>query len=83
MSDETPPTRGELATRKRDPLLRWFATGHLREDLRPIVEAYTTLAHAVVSQCDPSAERTLALRSLIESKDNAVRALVETKGKAE
>jgi hypothetical protein len=43
----------------------------------PLLRWFAT-AHYVVANCDPSAERTLALRDLIASKDNAVRALLET-----
>jgi hypothetical protein len=72
MDIDKPPSR------ERDPLLRWFATAHLQPNLRPLVEAYVVLAHQIVNSCDPSPERTLALRDLIASKDNAVRALIET-----
>lgn len=57
-----------------EPLLRWFNSDHLRIDLKPTVEAFEGLARFVVMTTPPSAERTVALRKLLESKDAAVRA---------
>ena len=61
-----------------EPLLRWFASDHLAEHLRPIVYSYRVRALWLVETLPRSAERTVALRKLIESKDAAVRAAVET-----
>lgn len=64
--------------RKPEPILRWFATAHLPERIRPLVEAYADLGKLIADQVDPSPERTIALRDLVASKDNAVRAFLET-----
>jgi hypothetical protein len=63
-----------------EPLLRWFESGHLRIDLQPLVESFKGLAVLIVATNSPSAERTVALRKLLESKDAAVRAAILTKG---
>lgn len=59
-------------------LLKWFETEHLKEDLRPLVEAYRQLGETVVASSLPSAEQTLAIRFLEQSKDYAVRSLILT-----
>lgn len=60
-----------------EPLLRWFDSEHLKDPLKGLMRTYESMARAVVAQIPPSAERTLALRDLIASKDNAVRGLVD------
>ena len=62
----------------QNPLLRWFATDHLRDDLKPVVVAYRELAVMLCSTTNPGAEQTVALRKLLESKDAAVRAVIMT-----
>ena len=64
-------------------LLRRFSTDHMKPDLRCVVEQYKSLAEDICENIEASPERTLALRSLIESKDNAVRAVVLQLEKAE
>lgn len=60
-----------------EPLLRWFDTAHMIDPLKGLVRTYESMARAVVAQIPPSAERTIALRELISSKDNAVRGMVD------
>jgi hypothetical protein len=58
-----------------EPMLRWFAFSHLpTPELRAVSEPFFTLAWSLVRTLPPSAERTVALRKLLESKDAAVRA---------
>lgn len=57
-----------------DPMLRWFAYAHLPEKLQTISRIYHDAAHATVAAVPASAERTVALRRLLEGKDAAVRA---------
>lgn len=56
-----------------EPLLRFFAYDHLPPHLRRISLPFNLLANELVEQLQPSAERTVALRKLLESKDAAVR----------
>lgn len=61
-----------------DPILRWFAYGHLPPHLQDVSEPYCRMAEALVAKLERTAERTVALRKLLESKDAAVRAAIET-----
>jgi len=63
-------TDEQLAT---DPILRYFAYDHLPENLKAISSWFATLALAVLD-LPRNAERTVALRKLLEAKDAAVRA---------
>lgn len=58
------------------PALRWFATEHLRDDLKPVVESFGALAHQVAAANMRSAEVSVTIRKLVEAKDAAVRALI-------
>ncbi|GAB3471187.1 hypothetical protein [Actinophytocola sediminis] len=55
-------------------ILRFFDVEHLPPHLRTVSEPFHTLAHALADELPPSAELTVALRKLLESKDCAVRA---------
>lgn len=57
-----------------EPLLRYFEYAHLREPLQEVSQPFGQLAHRLVEILPRSAERTVALRKLLESKDAAVRA---------
>lgn len=57
-----------------EPMLRWFAFGHLPTHLQAISSEFSDLARIIVVNIPRSAERTVALRKLLESKDAAVRA---------
>lgn len=57
-----------------DPLLRWFAYAHLPEKLQAVSKIFHDAAQELVAKVPASAERTVALRKLLESKDAAVRA---------
>lgn len=58
----------------QEPLLQFFEYKHLRDDLVTISLQFHTLAHWVVNILPRNAERTTALRKLLEAKDCAVRA---------
>lgn len=61
-------------------LLRWFDTSHLRdEELAERSQKFETLAHWMHYEIPDSAEKTVALRKLLEAKDAFVRACVEHK----
>lgn len=69
---------GKEPASEAHPLMRWFDGSHLRsEPLRNTVEAYAQLAGALDALLPGSAEKTVALRKLLESKDAAVRSLIE------
>lgn len=56
-----------------EPILRFFAFGHLPPMLQNVSQPFAALAGEIM-QRPRSAERTVALRKLLESKDAAVRA---------
>lgn len=60
-----------------DRLLQFFAYDHLPPHLRKVSEPFCTLAHQIVNDIPSNAERTVALRKLLEAKDCAVRAMLE------
>lgn len=60
-----------------DPILKYFSWSHLPEHLQhlqQISRPFGMLAIEIVANVPRSAERTVALRKLLESKDAAVRA---------
>lgn len=59
-----------------DQLLRWFECGHLPPHLQAISQQFGQLALAISTELPACAERTVALRKLLESKDAAVRAAI-------
>jgi hypothetical protein len=78
MSDPIHPapkqfTTDQLAT---DPILRYFHYAHLPEALAAVSEPFYMLAYVIVERLPRNAERTVALRKLLEAKDCAVRAAV-------
>ena len=62
-----------------DPILRFFHYDHLPTELRAISAPFCGLAGTIIGACPRSAERTVALRKLLEAKDCAVRAMLEGK----
>lgn len=57
-----------------EPMLRWFRYRHLPEHLQASSRPFCALAEIIVETIPRSAERTVALRKLLEAKDAAVRA---------
>jgi len=55
-------------------MLKFFEYAHLPESLQTISRAFSDLANWMVEHVPPGAERTVALRKLLEGKDAAVRA---------
>lgn len=61
-----------------NPILRYFEYEHLRAGpLRDTSMLFCTLAYKVVGTLPHSAERTVALRKLLEAKDAAVRCALD------
>ena len=59
-------------------MLKWFAYDHLREPLQSHSMQFHDMASGLCERLPRSPERTVALRKLLESKDAAVRAAVDT-----
>lgn len=59
---------------KVDPILRFFHYAHLPPKLQAVSEPFCKLAHHICLTLPRNAERTVALRKLLEAKDCAVRA---------
>lgn len=61
----------QLAT---DPILRYFHYAHLPPKLQATSKQFFDLAQSIVTTLPRNAERTVALRKLLEAKDAGVRA---------
>lgn len=59
-----------------EPILRFFHYKHLPAPLAAVSQQFCQLALFIVTNTEQSAERTVALRKLLESKDAAVRACI-------
>lgn len=57
-----------------DPVLRYFHYEHLPEKLKSISAQFCLLASITIDSLPRNAERSTALRKLLEAKDAAVRA---------
>lgn len=78
MTDEIHPapegfTPEQLAA---DPILRYFHFAHLPQQLQMTSVKFFELACFIIAVIPRNAERTVALRKLLEAKDAAVRANV-------
>lgn len=71
---EAEPVHENIRRRKEEPLMRWFEYAHLAEAQQKVSAPWCELAWHVVVTIPRSAERTVALRKLLEGKDAAVRA---------
>lgn len=60
----------------REPILQFFAYGHLPPALREVSRPFCELAETVVASLPRNPERSVALRKLLEAKDAAVRAVL-------
>lgn len=57
-----------------EPILQFFAYGHLPQHLQTVSRSFGLLAQEVIATLPRNPERTVALRKLLEAKDAAVRA---------
>lgn len=78
MSDTVHPAPKEFTSEQltTDPILRYFHYGHLPRVLQLSSQPFCQLAGHIVDTLPRNAERTVALRKLLEAKDAAVRANV-------
>lgn len=60
----------------KERLLQFFAYEHLPPHLQTVSKPFGDLARSLVESLPANAERTVALRKLLEAKDCAVRALL-------
>jgi len=65
-------------TRPNDRLMRFFTYQHLPPHLAVVSAPFCHLAEHVCATLPSNPERTVALRKLLEAKDCAVRALLDT-----
>ena len=59
-----------------DPILRYFHFAHLPDSLKVVSVKFYELACFMIAVLPRNAERSVALRKLLEAKDAAVRANV-------
>jgi hypothetical protein len=59
-----------------DRMMQFFAYEHLPPHLQAVSKPFGVLAALIVADLPSNAERTAALRKLLEAKDCAVRALL-------
>jgi hypothetical protein len=78
MTNTIPPAPGRFTIDQleADPILRYFHYAHLPEALQAASKPFCDLAEMIVTTLPRNAERTVALRKLLEAKDAAVRANV-------
>jgi len=69
-SASLPPDAGE------ETILKFFAFAHLPPQLQVVSRPFCELAKRIVDELPRNAERSVALRKLLEGKDAAVRALL-------
>lgn len=78
MTDQIHPAPAEFNADQlaADPILRYFHYSHLPPFLQAASKPFCEIARHVVETLPRNAERTVALRKLLEAKDAAVRANV-------
>jgi hypothetical protein len=84
MPDAIHPAPNEFsqAQLSDDPILRYFHYAHLPAVLQAVSSPFASLAAMIVIELPRNAERSVALRKLLEAKDAAVRANVPVIGAA-
>lgn len=55
-------------------MMKWFQFAQLQESEQGVASLFWDLACQLVAMTHPGAERTVALRKLLESRDSALRA---------
>jgi hypothetical protein len=61
-----------------EPIMRFFSYGHLPDHLQEAAEVFAIAATWAVENLPRNPERSVALRKLLEAKDAAVRAALDT-----
>jgi hypothetical protein len=70
------PTEFDDTELTTDPILRYFHYAHLPDKLRDASQPFCNLARHIIDNTPRNAERTVALRKLLEAKDAGVRAML-------
>ncbi len=65
-----------VLTESKEPIAQFFSYTHLPPDLGAVSRPFAALAAHLVVAVPRNAERTVALRKLLEGKDAAVRAFI-------
>lgn len=65
---------------RKERMLRWFEFAHLPEKLAYVSAPFCQLAKDICERIPGGPERTVCLRKLLEAKDAAVRAMLESEG---
>lgn len=78
MTNDIHPAPSEFTEEQiqTDPILRYFHYSHLPPALQVASKPFCELARHIVTTLPRNAERTVALRKLLEAKDAGVRANV-------
>lgn len=61
---------------ENEPILQFFSYSHLPPAMQEVSKPFCELAHAVAEKLPRNAERSTALRKILEAKDAAVRAAI-------
>jgi len=61
----------------QNPIMKFFSYSHLPEHLQVISKPFCDMAEFIENTLPSNAERQVALRKLLESKDAAVRANIK------
>lgn len=79
MSEAIHPAPNEFGATdlQNDPILRFFHYAHLPAVLQERSKPFCDLARLLIESTPRNAERSVALRKLLEAKDAAVRAHVQ------
>lgn len=78
MNDEIHPAPIEFTDEQIawDPILRYFHYAHLPARLQDVSRPFCELAKHIITTTPRNAERSVALRKLLEAKDAGVRARI-------
>jgi hypothetical protein len=62
---------------RKETIVRWFSYQHLPEKMQPASKIFADMVATMLVMCPtPDAERTVAFRMLLQSKDAFVRACI-------
>lgn len=75
---EKKPTQPEFQEVQRSPIMRYFEFEHLPEKLREVSISFSNIAWEMEGTLPSGPEKSTALRKLLEAKDAAVRAALDT-----
>lgn len=71
------PVYFSVAAKEQDPILRFLEPNpNLPANLQAAAEIFSGVALQILERCERSAERTMALRKLLEAKDCTIRAML-------